>query len=289
MKQARKLLVVAWSILLFVACGGGADRTDPTTSSASAADPEPTAVLTATDANAASELANEVQQASEEAAQMGRLSGTQALPTGGTVTYNCAQFLGAGATGTVTYTHPDTPPAAGWKSSITFANCTYAVGTSAYALNGTVWYEYLRYVSGSDFGFRGTTENLAFSYSSNGVVVGQGMYSFNHTFDLHNNVIRTSYANARGTIRDLRLARSGDNVVVNAVFVGDLKTAGGKVRMEITDWTYDLSTGHAASGTVRIIGANGTRVDIVASTAGYTITYRAADGTTTVYTLTRKG
>jgi hypothetical protein len=295
-KTTSKLIPAMLAALLTAACGSNEDDASTTTTPAVSpapvatpggltADSAPTAVLAAGGADAATALATEVQNAAEVAAQVGRFAGAGALPTGTTVTYNCAQFLGSGATGTVAYSYPDTPPSAGWKTTFTLDDCAYASGAYAFAVNGTVWYEYLRYVSGSDFAFRGTTQDLAYTYAYNGTTVRSGTYSFVHYFDIHDGVITTSSATADAIIAGLQLSRSGTNVILNARYVTNLDLAGGVVRIDLTNWTYDLSTGRPGGGTAAIVGANGTRVDVVATATSCTVTYTAADGNKTIYTV----
>ncbi|HEU0201660.1 MAG TPA: hypothetical protein VFR86_14655 [Burkholderiaceae bacterium] len=293
MSKTSKLLGVALFALLIAGCGGKDDApadqapaAPPAEEGALSIDAEPTAELVATDATAAADLLTQIQEAGEETAMLGQMGGTQAIPTGGSITYTCAQFLGSGATGTVSYTYPDTPPAAGWTSSITFADCSFAAGIQAYSLKGTMTYEYYRYVSGSDFGFRGRTDGLTFSYSENGTVRRSGTYKFSYTFDLHNGAIQTTYSTSKIAIRDFSVQLSGSNIILNVTGVIDLKRPAGTVRLELRNWTYDMSSGRLVAGRGSFIGAKGTRADVELSSTGYTVVYTAADGTKKTYTVT---
>jgi hypothetical protein len=314
-----KATAALWIVLTALLCAGcGSDEppdSQPTGAPSLTAangltiDSEPTAELLATDETAAGNLAAEIDGGTDEAAQVARLAGAHsqvqtasagervvtmqssldsravAMATTRAFRYTCAQFLGAAATGTVLYTYPDTAPTVGWKSSLRFDDCSYAFGRRAYTVSGTMLYEYLRYVSGSDFGFLGSTKDLRLITSVDGQVVSSLLYVLSHAFDIHNNVITTSYATSTAVLKDLRVVPSGNQVVVNVVSVIESKEAGGVIRVRLSDWRYDLSTNRSVSGRALITGAKGTRVEILASITGYKVTYTDSAGKTTVYTL----
>lgn len=320
MGKATATLWIALTTLLAAGCGSDEPPRSEATGAPSLTaangltiDTEPTAVLAPKDETSASNLAAELHDGTEEAAQVGRLAGAQsqvqtasagerlataqsgldaravALAATRTFAYTCAQFLGAAASGTVLYTYPDTAPTAGWKSSVTLKDCSYAFGGRAYTVNGTMLYEYLRYVNGSDFGFLGSTPDLLVATSVDGQPATTVRYVLSHTFDIHDNVITTSYATSTAVLKDLRVVASGSLVVVNVLSVVHSKEAGGIVRVRLRDWKYDLSTNRSVSGRAVITGANNTRAEIVASTTGYTVTYTDSAGKTTVYTLRYAG
>lgn len=315
MGKAIAALWIALTALLCAGCGSDEPRDEPTGAPSLTAangltiDTEPTAELVPTDETAASNLAAEIHAGTEEAVQVGQLAGANsqlpapsssgekvatarsgqdaraiAMATTRTFSYACAQFLGAAASGTLLYTYPDTPPTAGWKSSFTFKDCAYTSGSRAYTVNGSVLYEYLRYVNGSDFGFLGSTQDLLVATTVDGKQVSNLKYILSHTFDIHNSVITTSYATSTAVLKDLRVVASGNQVVVNAVSVVQSKEVRGIVRIRLRDWRYDLSTNRSVSGRAVITGAKNTRAEIVASTTGYTVTYTDSAGKTTVYT-----
>lgn len=317
MKKATAALWVALMALVTAGCGSDEPRNEqpapysPMAANGLTIDSEPTAELAATDETAASNLAAEIDEGTEQAAHVGRISGAQSQVQAAskgervvtaqstldshvvamatrivTTTYQCAQFLGAGGSGTVAYTYPETVPTAGWKSSITFKDCSYSFGARAYTVNGALVYEYLRYVSGSDFGFVGNTQDLLLSTSLNGNPVSTVRYVLTHAFDIHNGVITTSYATSNGVIKDLSVVPSGNLLVVNVYAVVDMREARGAVRVRLRDWKYDLSTARAVGGRAIITGANNTRAEVVASPTGYTVTYTDGAGRTKVFSFT---
>jgi hypothetical protein len=310
MSKTTAALWLALMALFTAGCGSDEQSSEPITPYTLTADngltseSEPTAELAATDATAASNLAGEVFQGTEEAAQVGQLTGAQgevqpasagerttaqsALDTRAmatrSITYTCAQFLGAGASGTILYSFPDTAPTAGWESSLTLKDCSYSFGTRAYTVNGAMLYEYLRYVSGSDFGFVGRSQDLQISTSRNGQLVSTVQYSLSHAFDIHNGVITNTYATSRAVFKSLKVTASNNQLVINVSAVIDMNERRGVVRIGLSNWKYDLSTARVIGGSAIITGANNTRAEVVASTTGYTVTYTDSTGKKTVYT-----
>lgn len=302
MKQKGKYWIAALSAVFVVGCSGSDEREEaPAPAPLPAGDPaqfpitastKSTATIVATDEAAAARLAERFQQHAEEAAQFARLGQFRVAPadvrvrTAATATYSCAQFLGDGASGKVSYSHPDTTPTAGWKATLTFNDCAYADGIWAYSVKGTVVYEYLRYVSGSDFGFRGSTDGMTWTYSENGNVKRTGTLKFNHTFDLHDGNITTSYQTPVSASWNIDMSRSGSKVTVSADSVVDLtelKEVGGVVNAKVTSWTYDISRGRSLAGSAWATGVNNTRVDVQVTETGYTVVYTAPDGKKTTY------
>jgi hypothetical protein len=317
MSRATSALLTGLMALLTAGCGSNETRNDQpapvtlATESGSTLESAPTAQLVATDDATAGNLATEIQQSLQDLAQLGQVAGAQGdaqtsattsrvvkaesnadtdagarptvMATTRSVVYTCAQFLGAGASGTITYTFVDAAPTVGWQSSLAFKDCAFAFGVRAYKVNGTLLYEYVRYVSGSDFGFVGRTEDLVLATSLNGQQLSAVKYALTYAFDIRNGVITTSYATPSSVFRDLRVATSGNQVVVNLSAVIDMKERRGAVRIKLQDWRYDLPTGHAVGGSAVVTGANGTRADVQPSTTGYTVTYTDSTGKTKVY------
>ncbi len=315
MSKASAAFGIALMACFIAGCGNNASNNEqPTpvalaTSNGSTLESEPTAVLDPADEATANSLAAEFDQGMQELAQVGQVAGAQGQAqtssandrfvttqsTPGThvvtmatraLTYTCAQFLGSGASGTISYTYPDTPPTTGWQSSLAFKDCSYSFGVRAYTVNGTIVYEYVRYVSGSDFGFVGRTQDLVLSTSLNGQPVSAVRYTLSYAFDIHNGVIVTSYATPSSVFKDLKVVATGTQLVVNLSAVVDMKERRGAVKIKLTDWRYDLSVGHAVGGTAVVTGANGTRAVVVPSTTGYTVTYTDNTGKTKVYSYT---
>lgn len=315
MSKPTHALLIGLMAALVAACSGNDRDTQPApvnlaTDSGATLDSAPSVDLAAADDATATQIGAEIQDGLEQLVQLGQVAGAQGdaqssatnahivkadanpdMRTGPTVMaatrsvlYTCAQFLGAGASGTITYTFVDAAPTVGWKSDLTFKDCAYSFGTRAYSVNGTLLYEYVRYVSGSDFGFIGRTQNLVLSTSLNGVPVRSVNYALTYAFDIHNGAIVQSYATPSSVFRDLRVLVTGNEIVVNLAAVVDMRERRGTVRITLTNWRHDLTVGHAVGGTAVVTGANNTRAVVAPSATGYTVTYTDRTGRTRVFT-----
>lgn len=313
MSRPTAALLIGLTALLTAACSGdGRDtQVEPVklaTASGSTLDSAPSVDFAAADDVTATQMGAEIQDGLEQLVQVGQVANAQgdaqASATGAhvvkveanpgassgpsvmatrSVVYTCAQFLGAGATGNITYTFDDVAPSAGWKSNLAFKDCAITVGARGYMVNGTLLYQYARYVSGSDFGFVGSTQNLVLSTSLNGQTIRSVNYALSYAFDIHNGTIVTSYATPSSVFRDLRVTATSTAIVVNMSAVVDMRERRGTVRIKLTDWRHDLTVGHAVSGTAVVTGANNTRAVVAPSATGYSVTYTDSQGRTKVF------
>lgn len=297
----RVALVMAFVFIAACGSGGGGDGGSTSSSGSSgdsgstssggtpssgsiSLDSAPTAVLAGSQSNAnalAAEVQSDVPDLVAATSTEGLPGGISTLPAGTAMTIDCLS-------GSMTIDYDDSGIddsgniPAGWTTATTYNNCSYTYGGYTSVYNGTTTATYTRFISWTDYAISITYSNLTYAYSGLYGNYSYGPMNGTYSYDVANGVYSYSYSLANGGISNIsssNIIRSGSRVTItSATYVYNSTSAGGVIKAVFDNWTYDTSTGLPVSGSVTITGANNTSAQIVASSAGYTITYTGSNG-----------
>lgn len=238
-------------VAMLAACGGGSSDPAPAGSSGPTPGAAPTAVIVDSSA-AATALAAEANAAADAARKASLAQGIGnpfALPGGVVTTFDCP------AGGTISY---DVPNAVGPSTHIvvSFNSCSFAAGSTA---SGSVSIQIVSFVDQSNLSFS-TTYNVTVSGTENLTLSGS------QTCSIVADAITCSFSEGGRTFEGSFTYANG---VANGSYQWTFPNAG-TVKFTFVNWTD-------TSGTINVVGANGTTATIVRTGAAtFTVTINGA-------------
>ena len=293
MNTSVKFLLGAIAIASLAACGGGGGSsttaassssgtsttttttTTPSTSTASGTPPAPTAAPTATLAATQAEadkLAAEVKaglsaaNAASASSNLPRAVETASLPVG--IVQDVSAYICK--SGTASIDVPSSLPAAGYKMTGTYNNCSLTAG--GFTLSGTYTVEYTRYTGPTDFALKSTYTN----FTMTGTGLPTQSYNGSVTCDFKGTT--TDYASAC-YYSDGSRAWSGSVTYSGNAATGTYAANYGSATIKVS-----YSKFGTAGGTATVTGANGYSAVITWDSAtSYTVKI-TANGVTSTYT-----
>jgi hypothetical protein len=202
------------------------------------------------------------------------------LPAGTTSgTLDCQGLTSNGLTGisgSISYAaHIGSVPAAGDSGSLTFNNCMFGYSGVTFSLAGATTVTYTRYSSNTDYALQFSYSNFSLSASGGTNPYQYGLLTGSITLDVSNGVSSYPSNLADGSATNIAgVSYNGTDVTIsNATYVYNSPSAGGIIKLEFNNWTYDTSTGKPVSGSITVTGVNGDTVSIVTNGSSYTVTY----------------
>lgn len=288
MNSSFKFVLCTIAIAGLAACGGGGGSSTTTASSstsgtststsastASGTPPAPTAAPTATltaSQAEADKLAAEVKaglsaaNAASASSNLPRGIETASLPVG--IVQDVSQYICK--TGTASVDIPTSLPAAGYKITGTYNNCSMTVG--GFTLSGSYTVEYTRYTSATDFALKSTYNN----FTMTGTGLPTQSYSGTVTCDYKAGV--NDYSSAC-YYSDGTRAWSGNVTYSGNAATGTYAANYGSATIKVT-----YSKFGTAGGTATVTGANGYSAVITWDSAtSYTVKI-TANGVTSSFT-----
>lgn len=311
----KSIFVFLISALLATGCGGGSSVSSNSSSSSSSSgsssgsssstttssittNTAPTAKFSSTATSTdASNLTKEIQTgtpalitAAEVENMPARPAGVDSLPAGTSVTKNCP----AGGTMAIdSNISSGGTPTVGSYIDMTFSSCAILVNATTVTLNGTGNVTYTAYANSFNY-------TMSISYTSLSMTVIDSASSLN-----------TSYGPVSGsmTVEDIggsfsyeiQLANGGatdlstasfiqsNNMVtiLNATYVYKSTDAGGIIRVEYNNWTYDASTGVPdGTGTITVTDASSNKLVITENGTSVTAVYTVGGVSSAAYSVT---
>lgn len=283
------LISIVAATLILSACGGGGGNSGPAPIPPPPVAGTPTAGITNSQATA-----NDLSKTSVAAiASLRSASNSNNIPINQLVT-NINNVLASGSVpvGTqsatvscanansrldVTYTlSSSTGLRAGDSFMLSFTNCEFVPG---FQFNGTIAFNFSRYLSTSDYAFSLSASNFTFINSG----TTYGPFNYVGSIDVNNQTTITSYL--INDVRVIGLPMVTDDGTYTTVASGVTHInypGGGWIEVTYNNWVIDDATGKPVSGTMTLTAANGDTATISTDGVNYVVTI-TINGTTKIY------
>jgi hypothetical protein len=163
----------------------------------------------------------------------------------------------------------------------TFTNCSANAGSS---VSGTEVATVTSWVSATSFAYTLTLTNI--TTITNDVTYGPYVFSGNYSYANGSYSYSYTSTNNNTIVGQPVVTRSGNNATIVTGTSHVNSPSGGWYNAVYSNWTWDITTGKAASGSVAINGANGDTVVITALGNGQYNVDITVSGVTTSYSVT---
>jgi hypothetical protein len=278
-----KRLAATLTAALMTACGGGGGGSSPVTPPAAqpAGLPPLTGSPTTTLA-ASSQTAGDLATAAKAgAAAIDKVDGFSSLPLGvqvsppsAVVTTDTFPCSSGGSVIETDNAASATTTTVGDTAKLQFANCI----ESGILFSGMLDMTVTRYASDTNLTVSFTASELSVTQGS----LTRGPFSFSGQLDYNAGAITFSYGIDGLSVVGAPVVTRNGNLVTVVSAKARINVGTGFVEVQLSNWTFDRTTGRPVSGTATVTAAAGTAATITVGTDGYHVSI-VVNGVTTTY------